>query len=234
MARQHQGRAIAKVRAKPRAGADGMVDLAFTGIRMAEWNMDAPARERGDEPGAAGQLRREGDEADAAGGGILQAGEIRLRGRAHGAGGVRAPVAGRGTQPRPLKMIAKDGSRKNGVGGAMALDAGELEGQALDVVRDKRKENGGNPAGAKGVDGAAQLRRGNIRPLEINPGKAVDLEVEKSGGRLVWCQGHARGIMQYGSGCDGDGCGGFPHFFEALEFKAIHPAEPLVATGFFH
>ena len=79
------------------AGADGFVDLGFGGVRVSQRNMDARARQSGDELGAAGPFGGDGDEADATVGGGLEAREFGERRSVHRCGGVGAAVAGLGT-----------------------------------------------------------------------------------------------------------------------------------------
>lgn len=79
------------------AGADGFVDLGFGGVRVSQRNMDARARQGGDELGAAGPFGGDGDEADATVGGGLEAREFGERRSVHRRGGVGAAVAGLGT-----------------------------------------------------------------------------------------------------------------------------------------
>ena len=93
---------VAQMRAEPRAGAHGFVDLSLGGVRVPERNMDTRPRDRRDELGTARPLRRERDEPDATARRRLQPVKLRERRSVLRRGRMRAAKSLHRTQPRPF------------------------------------------------------------------------------------------------------------------------------------
>ena len=154
------------------ASVEGCVSLGRRGIRVAERDDDAAPVEEIDELERAGKLRRERHEAYRA------CGEQTLEQRRVGVAAGGEPVRtepGRGRE-RPFQVDAED-PRAGGVlgngrdrGGEVGLLRGDQRGQIRrDAGLEERFAGGREPVG--------------VRAQEVDPGEAVDLQVDEAGHR---------------------------------------------------